>query len=151
MKLRWVMCLSSLWPLLLCPYDITQQGGNHGKLQSQSCYSESAYCSQIICILGTHASTQRVYLISRPGFFLALQRRNPFKQLCSLKIPFLGVFSLFSRLFFLSCSLPVFLWATSPHSLKQGPQGTPSFHSCFSLSGHVCILWGRVNHWITAL
>lgn len=69
MKLRWVMCLSSLWPLLLCPYDITQQGGNHGKLQSQSCYSEAANCSRIICILGTHASTQRVYLFSHPGIF----------------------------------------------------------------------------------
>lgn len=76
MKLRWVMCLSSLWPLLLCPYDITQQGGNHGKLQSQSCYSESAYCSQIICILGTHASTQRVYLISRPGGFFSATKKE---------------------------------------------------------------------------
>lgn len=33
----------------------------------------------------------------------------------------------------------------------RGQRGTPSFHSCFSLSGHVGILWGRVNHWITAL
>lgn len=123
----------------VCPYDITHWGGNHRTPQSQSCLSTLAYQCQTF--------VEHMHLRS-----WALQSLSPLFPLWSRMLEYSCVvwntaFFLLSFFFLMASFLPSIFISPLTHTdtHAQGPLGTPSFHSCFSLSVHVGILWGRVK------